>query len=150
MSVKRFGLSLLLLASLSTFIFGCSKNQQNENEIIFYAEGENWNAQFTTTSSQTTKENVVINYFYKGNISDLSTANEIVFSYGTSNGNTVVTIRYDRIDKAYFPIAFEDDLIHGNDKLVSIVGKSDEKIMSIIKWNGKSETLHLTQFLRKK
>ncbi|MUT66627.1 hypothetical protein [Paenibacillus sp. NEAU-GSW1] len=149
MNIKRFGLSLFLLALLTTFIIGCSKNQQKDEEIIFFAEGENWNAQFTTTTTQTSKENIVIDYFYKGNISELSSSNEIVFSYGTANGSIAEPLHIDKIDKAHFSIEFEGDLIHGEDKLVNIVGKSNENIMSIIEWNDKSETLHLTQFVRK-
>ncbi|WP_144940209.1 hypothetical protein [Paenibacillus sp. 32O-W] len=147
MNLKRFVLNLLLLALLTTFIIGCSKNQPKNDEIILYAEGEYWNALYTTNSSQT-KESVVIDFFYKGNLSELSAANEIVFSYGTVNGSIAETLSYDKIDKAHFSIAFDGGLIHGDDKLVNIVGKSDEKIMSIIKWNDKSETLHLTQFAR--
>lgn len=149
MNIKRFGLRLFLFILLAAFIFGCSNNQQKEDKIIFFADGENWNAQLTTTSSQTTMESIVINYFYKGNVTELSTSNEIVFSYGTVNGSIAETLHFDQIDKAHFSIKFEGDLIHGDDKIVNIVGKSDEKIMSIIEWNDKSDTLHLTQFARK-
>lgn len=73
-------------------------------------------------------------------MSELSATKEFVFSYGTRNGSIAKTLRYDEIDKAHFSIEFDGDLIQ------DIVGNHDEKIMVIIKWNNKSETIHLTQF----
>ncbi|WP_054028700.1 hypothetical protein [Bacillus sp. FJAT-28004] len=143
MILGRLGLGLLLLATLITFISGCSGNEPKNAEIIYYAEGENWNAQYKTNSSQSAKEKVELNFFYKGSISELLATKEIVFSYGTRNGNISETLHYDKIDNAHFSIEFDSDLIH------DIVGNQDEKIMSIIKWNNKSETIHLTQFEKK-
>lgn len=143
MNLKRLGLGLLLLATFITFISGCSGNEQKNAEIIFYAEGENWNSQFKTNSSQSAKEKVELSFFYKGSMSELSATKEIVFSYGTRNGSIAETLRYDEIDKAHFSIELDGDLIQ------DIVGNHDEKIMVIIKWNNKSETMHLTQFEKK-
>ncbi|WP_028608731.1 hypothetical protein [Paenibacillus harenae] len=143
MNSNRLGLSYLLIAALIFLVSGCSGNEQKNAEIIFYAEGENWDAQYKTNVTPTEKENVEINFFYKGSISELLAAQEIVFSYGTRNGNIAETLRYDKIDKTHFPIQFEGDLIQ------DIVGNHNEKMMVIIKWNNKSETLHLSQFEKK-
>jgi hypothetical protein len=143
MNRKRLGLGLLLLAAFITFISGCSGNEQNNAEIIFYAEGENWNAQYKTNSAQSAKEKVELNFFYKGSLSELLATKEIVFSYGTRNGNLAETLRYDKIDNAHFSIEFDGDLIR------DIVDNHDGKMMSIIKWNNRSGTLQLTQFEKK-
>ncbi|NIK22285.1 hypothetical protein [Paenibacillus lupini] len=140
MKFIRLGLSLLLLVTFITSISGCTGDKQNKSEVIFYAEDENWIAQYKTNSSQTAKEKVVFNFFYKGSFSELIATKEIVFSYGTRKGNIPKTIHYDEIDKAQFLIEFDGDFIQ------DIVGNHEEKILVIIKWNNKSETLQLTQY----
>ncbi|GGF90484.1 hypothetical protein [Paenibacillus abyssi] len=128
------------LIAIITCSSGCSGNNNHKAEIIFYGEGENWIAKYKSDSSQAVKEKVTLHFFYKGSLPELATSKQIVFSYGTTNGSiTADTLNFDKVDRAYFQVEFDRDLIQG------IVGNINEKTLVIVKWNNKSESLNLTQ-----
>ena len=136
MSMKRVSIGLLLLLIVIALVFFIAKKQQSIEDPMFLASGEYWNAQITSSALQT--DSITIEYFYKGNLSELAASNDIVFSNGTANGNIAETVHPDELERAHFSIQFDGNFI-----------QEEDKVISIVKWSDKSETLQFTPYVRK-
>lgn len=117
---------LIMIMFLS--LLGCQKEQE-PLKTIYSGVGSSWKASIEY-DTQTVKSNeLLINYYYLHTPQSLDT--EISFSYGTSVGNIVETVKGSNKQDTY-EVLFNQNYM---DK--------DERILVIIKWGNQSDSFNL-------
>ncbi|OMF36910.1 hypothetical protein BK133_08305 [Paenibacillus sp. FSL H8-0548] len=127
--MKKYLIMIILFSLL-----GC-ENEQKPIKTMYSGIGTSWKATIEY-DTQTVKSNeLLIKYYYLHSPKSLDT--DISFSYGTSAGNIVETVKGSS-KQDFYEVSFKQNFMDN----LSILDK-DERIKVIIKWGDQSDSFDL-------